>query len=111
MKNRSKSPVSRSVVLGALLLLAATASGCGVGLPTQPDLDQTAVNERSAGAASVGRIELGEDAGTGNTSSGSSDAFVPDPEIVIPTPTSSRPGAGAAGWARGHQKNKWKGHY
>ena len=46
MTNQSKSPVSRSVVLGALLLLAATASGCGVGLPTQPDIDQTAANER-----------------------------------------------------------------
>jgi len=110
MNNQSKSPVSRSVVLGALLLLAATASGCGVGLPTQPDLDQTAVNERSAGAASVGALELGEDAGSGNTTSYGSDAFVPDPEIVIPT-ADGRPGSGTNGWARGHQKNKWKDRY
>jgi hypothetical protein len=103
MKNRSKSPVSRSVVLGALLLLAATASGCGVGLPTQPDLDQTAVNQRSAGAASVGRIELGEDAGSGNTSSGGSDAFVPDPEIQVPD--ASGHGTGRA-WGQSHRKRR-----
>ena len=109
MSNQSKSSVSRSVVLGALLLLAATASGCGVGLPTQPDVDQTAVNERSAGAASIGDLQLG-DAGQGDPGSGG-DSFVPDPEIVIPTPTSNRPGSSAAGWARGHQKNKWSGHY
>lgn len=110
MSNQSKSSVSRSVVLGALLLLAATASGCGVGLPTAPDVNQTAVNDRSAGTAILD-MELGEIGNEGSGSSDGSDGFVPDPEIVIPTPTSSRPGSGAAGWARGHQKNKWKGGY
>ena len=110
MSNQSKRSVSRWFGVGALLLLAATASGCGVGLPTQPDLDQTAVNERSAGAAS-GKLELGDPSQEGNDTSYGSDSFVPDPEIVIPTPTSNRPGSGASGWARGHLKNKWKGHY
>ena len=108
MSKQSKSSVSRSVALGALLLLAATASGCGVGLPTQPDVNQTAANERSAGTAILD-MELGEVGHDGGSSN--SDTFVPDPEIVIPTPSGNRPGSSAAGWARGHQKNKWQDRY
>jgi len=110
MSNQSKRSVSRSVVLGALLLLVATASGCGVGLPTQPDVDQTAVNERSADTAVGEKLIFGEPSQEGNSTS-DGDSFVPDPEVIIPTPTSNRPGSGAAGWARGHQKNKWKDRY
>ena len=111
MNHQSKSSASRSVVLGALLLLAATTSGCGVGLPTQPDVDAGAVNERSAGAASVGKLQLGDAGQGGNTGSGmSSPDVIPDPEIVIPT-ADGRSGSGANGWARGHQKNKWRDRY
>lgn len=38
----------RPAAVGALLLLVATASGWGVGLPTQPSLDQTAGDDRVA---------------------------------------------------------------
>jgi hypothetical protein len=108
MKNQSKSPVSKLVALGALLLLAATASSCGVAMPTAPDVSQTAVNQRGAGAASLD-MELGDIGQGGNTTDGI-DTFVPDPEIVVPT-AGGRPGSGSNGMAVGHQKNKWRDRY
>ncbi|MGH7730461.1 MAG: hypothetical protein ACRENJ_04340 [Candidatus Eiseniibacteriota bacterium] len=106
MHNQSKSSRGKSVVLGALLLLAATASGCGVGLPTQPDIDSDTVHQRSTGAAGalVGGTDL--EFGDPNVSGGSGED-APAGEIVIPSPSRYDNFRGR-GFAHGHLKNKWK---
>ncbi len=102
MNKQSHPSLQKSIALGALLLLAATASGCGVGLPTQPDVDAGAVNERSAGVQLTDPVEFDDSGDPG----GGPDPEVPETEIVIPTP--SGPRAGLGGWAHGHNKDKWK---
>ena len=107
MKAQSNPSLQRLVALGALALLAATVSGCGVGLPTQPDINQGTVIERSAGDLALqesgGPFELGDPSMPGGGSGPTSD---PTGEIVIPP--APGPTVGGGGWAYGHLKNKWK---
>ena len=105
MNKQSHPSLQKSIALGALLLLAATASGCGVGLPTQPDIDAGAVNERSAAVQDLDPVEFGDTGDPG----GAPDPEVPEVEIVIPT--ASGPRAGLGGWAHGHNKEKWKNRH
>lgn len=92
------------VTLGALLFLAATASGCGVGLPTQPNLEQAAGDQRIAtGAMSREISDPLETEDSVNPSGGGLAVQGPAGEIVIPTPTGNRTGNGLA---KGHFKNK-----
>ena len=99
----------RSLALGALLLLTTAVTGCGVGLPTQPDIASGAASERVAGFARfVEQDSPLEIPDTENPGGGSgSGEILPDGEIVVPTPTDNHPGNGS-GWAYGRQKNKWK---
>jgi hypothetical protein len=102
MNSNRKGSTSRMVVLGALLLLAATASGCGVGLPTQPDVDGTSqVHERSATAA--GADDAPFEVGDGTLSGSTADDVVPG-EIVVQTATDRNGNA----WAKGQLSDKWK---
>ena len=105
MSNQMKSSLRTSAALGALLLLAATTSGCGVGLPTQPDLGQTVSRDGVANSMSAqdspGSMEIGDES---SPAGGSDTSVIPAPETVIPTPS----GHGTGGWAYGHQKDKWK---
>ena len=104
MKSRIHASSRRLAVCAALLLLVATASGCGVAMPTQPTIDSGAAVHRAAPGAGVQEagdpFELGE---TG-TSGGSGDAPPPsggDEEIV------TEPGPGNSDW--GHQRKGPKG--
>lgn len=99
MDNSKRASLRRSAVWAAMMLLAATASGCGVGLPTQPDLDQAA-GER---AASVSRLqemgdsmEIGE---SGSAGGGSETTPGPTDEEIVPTP-----GPGNSDWGHSHKK-------
>ena len=102
MSSNRRSSAGRLAVLGALLLLVATASGCGVGLPTQPDVDSDQVQGPSAAAA--GGQESSFEIGDGMLSGSTPDDVVA-PEIVVQTP-----GPRIGGWAKGHYKEKHKPH-
>ena len=90
--------------LAVLLLLAATASGCGVGLPTQPSIEQAGDARGATAMRSMDRedpIEMEDPSNPGGM--GTTQAIAG--EVVIPTPTGGRAGNGLA---KGHFKNKNK---
>lgn len=102
MNTKHNASLCRTFALGTLLLLTAVATGCGVGLPTQPDLDSGVTTGRVDGTA--GSLELGapQEIVVSDNPGGGSGAG----EIEDPTPSDGHPGNGN-GWANGHQKN-WK---
>ena len=110
MKSRGNPSQQPKAVLAALLLLAVTASGCGVGLPTRPDLDQATGGERLA--TSLGAEESGTPVELGEPTSGG--LVVGDPQNTVPAPTGETvvpsPGAGARAWGRGHNKSRKPKH-
>lgn len=96
------------VTLAAMLVLAATASGCGVGLPTQPDLGSPAAASRQAtamGPQAMGDPVVIDDQTIGG--GGIDSVPVPVGEGIVPTPSTGRT---SPGLAKGHYKNKNKGH-
>lgn len=102
--NRKVNPSLRSMVaLGALVLLAVAATGCGA-LPTAPDIDSNSVHARGAVTATNGMMPGHEllEGDSPETSSPSTTEAPPAPEIQVPTPGHSN----GNGWARGHYKNK-----
>ncbi len=99
MDSGKRDSLRRSAVWAALMLLAATASGCGVGLPTQPDINQAA---REHGASASRLQEMGdsleiEDSGA---SGGGSDTTPGSTDVVIEPP----PGSGNSDWGHSHKK-------
>jgi len=102
MNRQSKGHSGRLVVLGAMLLLAATASGCGVGLPTQPDVDASVVSGRGASAAGIQEMgdsfEIGD---TGQPGDGSGAAPPPSDEEIVPSS-----GPGNSDWGHSHKHPK-----
>ena len=78
MKNRTKTSTSR-IALGAILLvLAATASSCGMALPTSPALD--------TGVATPQRAATTHMAGPGDMQMGDFDATGGGPDITAQPP-------------------------
>lgn len=106
MNTQMKSSRRTFVTLAALMLLAATATGCGVGLPTQPSFEQATGDQRGATTLASregsGSLEFG-DPDLSSTGVGTADA--PAGETVIPTPTDSRT---PNGLAKGYRNNKKK---
>ena len=100
MNKPSQSSMRTSVVLGALLLLVTSTTGCGVGMPTQPNLDQAASTERSAVSASTsesrGPVEVDDPSMPGGQS-GSSET--PAPGDVV-----EDAGPGNSDWGHSHKK-------
>ena len=90
MSQQRKPFLRTSAARAALLLLAATASGCGVGLPTQPDLAQAAGDQRLASAMSVeetpGPVEIDDPVTPGSELGDPGASIAPAPELVFPTP-------------------------
>lgn len=104
MSSNPRSSTGTMVVLGVLLLLAATASGCGVGLPTQPDVDGGTVQGRTASTSGMSMdspLELGEDVLSGQ---GGDEPAVAG-EIRVPDAADHNGNAWAK--AKGHQSEKW----
>lgn len=96
MTDRTNTSASR-IALGALLLvLAATASSCGMALPTQPALEAGVTARQNAATSMVGPIETEDPTPTGG---GSGD---PQPvgEEIVPTPSSHDPGNSNWGHSR-----------
>ena len=94
----------RRLAAGAvLLILAATASGCGVGLPTQPELSAGAVVERNDATTQTldeeGSLEFGD--ATPPTGGPDQTNKPPAGEEVIQTP-----GPGNSSWGLSHRKPK-----
>lgn len=107
MNARYQRSLRNSLMLGALLLVTAALTGCGVGLPTQPDVASTVAGERSAGSArSTDSGNPQEIADTDNPTGGGTGEIMPDGEIVVQSPSRFDNFKGA-GHAYGHQKNKW----
>lgn len=110
MTTRYNASLRSTIALAALLALAATATGCGVGLPTQPDIDSGVASERSAGAArstESGAPQVIEDSDLPSGGGSGSAELPPAGEIIVPTPGTHGNGNGQ-GWAWGRHKNKVK---
>jgi ABC-type transport system substrate-binding protein len=106
MNTQMKSSRRTFVTLAALMLLAATATGCGVGLPTQPSLEQATGDQRGANTLAAREGSDSIDFGDPDFSSGGfPSADPPAGETVIPTPTGSQ---APNGLARGYHRNKKK---
>lgn len=113
MNTKYNASLRSTLALGALLLLTAGLTGCGVGLPTGPDVRSTepaAVSHGRTAGAMRGELDSnGEiadsDVVTGG-SGGDGGEILPDPEIIVPSPSRYDSFKGA-GKANGHQKNKW----
>ena len=101
MNGNQMAYLRKSVALAALLLLAATASGCGVGLPTQPGVDAGAVSGREAGAARAQEMIPSQEMDDSSTPGGGSDGAPPPPpdEEII-----TQPGPGNSDWGHSHKK-------
>ena len=101
MNQPSHSTMRTKVALGALLLLAITSMGCGVGMPTQPDLDQAAgIPATSVAAAendSRGPVELDDPGMPGGTET---------QEIPPATDVEVESGPGNSDWGHSHKKPK-----
>jgi len=104
-----KNPIriqSRQAAIAALLLVLATASGCGA-LPTQPSLEPTTTPDRSsvtmtADTPSPIRIDEGSGGGGSSPGVGGSPTIPVDPSgitIQLPTP-------GNSNWGHSHKKPK-----
>ena len=98
----------RSIALGAmLLLLAATASSCGMALPTQPALDSGVATTRHAATTTMqeagGSVQI-DDA---TNPSGGPDITNQPPagEVVIPTPGSILNGTRTGWWNNVHRRH------
>lgn len=105
MNRNPETPRRARMTLAALMLVAATASGCGVGLPTQPDLGDAAPAARTATATRAegeAPIEMDDPTQPGGTIT---TPEAPAGETVVPSPTGNR---GNNGLAKGHYKNKPK---
>ena len=110
MNKQSNPSLKKSIALGALLLLAATASGCGVGLPTQPDIDSGVASQRLAGTAASLEPGSRQDVSDNSTGGSGSGEILPAGEIVVQSPSRYDSFKGA-GKAIGHQKNKWSARH
>ena len=105
MRSRVNPSQKQKVVLAALLLLAASASGCGVGLPTQPDVHQTAGGERLA--TSMGTVNSETPLEMGDPSGGG--LVVGDPQLTQPPAGETfvpSPGPGNRSWGHRHKKSR-----
>lgn len=94
----------RAALLGVLLLLAATASGCGVGLPTQPDVMSNPNETRAAASLQAEPPGDGMEMGDPTLTLGQPGSGTPvlEPEVIVPTPGSS-----GNGLKLGHAK-RWR---
>jgi hypothetical protein len=110
MKNPNKPLQSRPVALAGLLVVLATASGCGA-LPTAPSLDPTATADRSSTtltaelpSLSPVRMDVGSGSGDAPDPGGSTtppSSVDPNP-VILPTPH----GPGNSDWGHSHRKPK-----
>ena len=105
----------RTLALGALLLLTAGLTGCGVGLPTSPDIQSADAGIHSSGrtaGAMRGDFnpngEIADSDWVGAGGGGDTGEILPAGEIIIQTP-GHYDGFKGAGNANGHLKNKWSG--
>ena len=96
-QNTSKS-LRKSAVIGALLLLAATASGCGVGMPTAPSVSDPGMNQGVQMNDLGSELEFGDIAVGGGSYEKPMD---PDPEIYVPTAG----GPGNSDWGHSRQRH------
>lgn len=113
MNTKYNASLRSTLALGALLLLTAGLTGCGVGLPTSPDIQSNEAgiqsNGRTAGAmrgefTPNGEVADSDVAPGGGAGSGE---IQPAGEIAIQTPGHYTDFKGN-GNAFGHLKNKWR---
>ena len=113
MNTKYNASLRSTLALGALLLLTAGLTGCGVGLPTSPDIQSPEAGIHSSGRTAGamrgdfnpnGEITDSDDV----VASGGGDGgeIQPAGEIIVQTP-GHYDGFRGQGNANGHQKNKW----
>lgn len=102
MTNLNRPSTSRLAAGAILLMLAATASGCGVAMPTQPDLGASATMQRSATAATFQDTDgvLVIDDATNPAGGADITNAPPAGEEIVPTPSSVYPGNSSWGHSR-----------
>ncbi len=106
MNTKYNTSMRSTLALGALLLLTAGLTGCGVGLPTQPDIDSGVTSGQGAGAMRGefnpnGEIAVGDAVEGGGSSN--VDEIQPAGEIVVLIPGHS---PGNSAWGHSHKKIK-----
>lgn len=95
--------------MAAMLLLLATASGCGVAMPTQPSIDATpAASRELATTASMDLNPLLIDEGSGSNNGGAGMGGPPpsvpsEGDVVVIAPPT---GPGNSDWGHGRKKKK-----
>jgi hypothetical protein len=100
MTDRKNTSASRIALGAVLLVLAATASSCGMALPTQPALE-AGVTAQHGAATSSGEPIVTEDPSSNGGGSGTDQ---PGGEEIVPTPSAHDPGNST--WGHSHKKPK-----
>jgi hypothetical protein len=104
MKTRIPASPRRLAVCATLLLLAATASGCGVAMPTQPSIDSGAAVQRGAASTRIQEMgdpfEVSDTLVPGGSGEGQSPPSDGGEEVVL------QPGPGNSDWGHSHKKDK-----
>ena len=102
MRTQNHASTGRLALGAALLLIAATATSCGMALPTQPALDTGATIQRSAATTSMREASGPNEVDDTVIPSGGPDVTSAPPagEEIVPTPSSVDPGNSTWGHSR-----------
>jgi hypothetical protein len=102
MTNRMNTPASR-ITLGAVLLaLAATASSCGMALPTQPAVEAGVTARQNAATSTELSPTVIDD---GAPPAGGPGVQPPVGEVIVPTPGATFKGTKTGWWFNQHRRH------
>jgi len=101
MNDRTNTSASRIALGAVLLVLAATASSCGMALPTQPAVEAGVSAQQHVAPAAV-EPTLTEDPSSNGGGSGTNQ---PGGEEIVPTPGATYNGTKTGWWFNQHRRH------